>query len=185
MPTISAHPKVDMVTGELMLFDYKPFPPYLTYAVVSPKGELVHKTEIDLPGPRLQHDLAITERFTLFFDMSMQWDPELLEGGQDARHVSPGQTGAHRHSPAPCAGLFDPLVRDRALLHVPHHQCVGGGGSYRARRLQDRRARRGGSQKSRARGAHDRVLAARAEPLPLGARHRRRAASKKRAWTTC
>lgn len=82
MPTISAHPKVDMVTGELMLFDYKPFPPYLTYAVVSPGGELVHKTEIDLPGPRLQHDLAITERFTLFFDMSMQWDPKLLEVGK-------------------------------------------------------------------------------------------------------
>ncbi|WP_211365580.1 carotenoid oxygenase family protein [Polyangium fumosum] len=82
MPTISAHPKVDAVTGELMLFDYKPFPPYLTYAVVSPAGELVHKTEIDLPGPRLQHDLAITEHFTIFFDMSMQWDPQLLAVGK-------------------------------------------------------------------------------------------------------
>jgi len=82
MKTVSAHPKVDMVTGELMLFDYKPFPPYLTYAVISPAGELVHKTEIDLPGPRLQHDLAITEHYTLFFDMSMQWDPELLAVGK-------------------------------------------------------------------------------------------------------
>ena len=82
MPTISAHPKVDAVTGELMLFDYKPFPPYLTYAVVSPSGEFVHKTEIDLPGPRLQHDLAITEHFTIFFDMSMQWDPALLAVGK-------------------------------------------------------------------------------------------------------
>ncbi len=82
MPLISAHPKVDAVTGELLLFDYKPFPPYLTYAVVSPAGELVHKTEIEFPGPRLQHDMAITEHYTLFFDMSMQWDPELLKVGK-------------------------------------------------------------------------------------------------------
>lgn len=82
MPTVSAHPKVDAVTGELLLFDYKPFPPYLTYAVVAPTGEVVHHTTIDFPGPRLQHDLAITEHYTLFFDMTMMWDPELLAMGK-------------------------------------------------------------------------------------------------------
>jgi carotenoid cleavage dioxygenase len=80
--TMSSHPKVDPVTGEMMFFDYKPFPPYLTYGVVSREGELVHLTTIDLPGPRLQHDMAITERHTLFFDMSMRWDPALLAQGR-------------------------------------------------------------------------------------------------------
>jgi carotenoid cleavage dioxygenase len=80
--TISAHPKVDPVTGEMMVFDYKPYPPYLSYGVVDRHGTLTHWTTIDLPGPRLQHDMAITERHTLLFDMSMMWDPELLARGQ-------------------------------------------------------------------------------------------------------
>ena len=82
MPTVSAHPKVDMVTGEMMIFDYKPTPPYLRYGVVSKTGELVHHTTVDLPGPRLQHDMAITEHFSLLFDMSLMWDPELLKQGK-------------------------------------------------------------------------------------------------------
>jgi carotenoid cleavage dioxygenase len=82
VPTISAHPKVDPVTGEMMFFDYKPFPPYLTYGVASAAGEVTHLTTIDLPGPRLQHDMAITERFSIFLDMSMMWDPKLLPQGK-------------------------------------------------------------------------------------------------------
>ncbi|APR86933.1 Lignostilbene-alpha,beta-dioxygenase [Minicystis rosea] len=80
--TISAHPKVDAATGEMMFFDYKPFPPYLTYGVANAAGELTHLTTIDLPGPRLQHDMAITERFSIFLDMSMMWDPKLLAQGK-------------------------------------------------------------------------------------------------------
>ena len=82
MPTVSAHPKVDMHSGEMMIFDYKPVPPYLRYGVVSKSGELVHHTTIDLPGPRLQHDMAITENYSLLFDMSLMWDPELLKQGK-------------------------------------------------------------------------------------------------------
>ncbi|MEO7330142.1 MAG: carotenoid oxygenase family protein [Minicystis sp.] len=82
LKTLSAHPKVDPRTGEMMFFDYKPFPPYLTYGVISASGELVHRTDIDLPGPRLQHDMAITERYSILLDMSMMWDPELLAQGK-------------------------------------------------------------------------------------------------------
>jgi carotenoid cleavage dioxygenase-like enzyme len=80
--TVSAHPKVDAVTGEMMFFDYKPVPPYLVYGVVSKDGALAHLTTVDLPGPRLQHDMAITERFTILLDMSMMWDPKLLAQGR-------------------------------------------------------------------------------------------------------
>jgi carotenoid cleavage dioxygenase-like enzyme len=79
---VSAHPKVDPVSGDMMFFDHEPFPPYLTFGVVSAGGELVHHTEIELPGPRLQHDMAITERYAIFLDMSMMWDPELLAQGR-------------------------------------------------------------------------------------------------------
>jgi carotenoid cleavage dioxygenase len=82
MPAVTAHPKVDPMTGEMIIFDYKPFPPYFTHAVVSPDGALSHVTTVDFPGPRLQHDIAITERYTLLFDMSMMWDPDMLAKGK-------------------------------------------------------------------------------------------------------
>jgi carotenoid cleavage dioxygenase-like enzyme len=82
LPSISAHPKLDMQTGELCVFDYKPFPPYLTCAVIAPTGEVTSHTTVELPGPRLQHDLAITEHYTLVFDMSLMIDPKELARGR-------------------------------------------------------------------------------------------------------
>ena len=80
--TLSAHPKVDAVTGELRFFDYKPYPPYLSYGVLAKDGTLRHFTHVDLAGPRLQHDMAITENYSLLFDMSLMWDPALLKEGK-------------------------------------------------------------------------------------------------------
>jgi carotenoid cleavage dioxygenase len=77
-----AHPKVDPVTGEMMFIDYGPLPPFLSYGVVSREGKLVHKVPIDLPGPRLQHDIAITERFTVLLDLPMYFDPNKLAEGR-------------------------------------------------------------------------------------------------------
>jgi carotenoid cleavage dioxygenase-like enzyme len=79
---LTAHPKLDPETGELMVFDYSVLPPYLTYSVMSADGQMVHHTDIDLPGPRLLHDLAITARHTIFLDFPLMWDPELLARGK-------------------------------------------------------------------------------------------------------
>ena len=80
--SMNAHPKVDPATGEMVFTSYSMLPPYLHIGVVSPEGRVTHLEPIDLPGPRLQHDLAITPRFTLLFDMSMMFDPELLATGR-------------------------------------------------------------------------------------------------------
>jgi carotenoid cleavage dioxygenase len=79
---VSAHAKVDEHSGELLFFDYATKPPFLTYNVVSPTGELVHHTPIELPGPRLPHDMAFTEHYSILMDLPLFWDPQLLE-----RHV--------------------------------------------------------------------------------------------------
>ncbi len=79
---LTAHPKLDPVTGELIVFDYDVLPPYLTYSVMSADGRMAHHTDIDLPGPRLLHDLAITEHHTIFLDFPLMWDPELLAQGK-------------------------------------------------------------------------------------------------------
>jgi carotenoid cleavage dioxygenase len=79
---LTAHPKVDPRTGELMFIRFGPRPPYLSYGVIAPDGRLAHLTDVELPGPRLQHDIAITERHTILLDMAMHEDPELLARGK-------------------------------------------------------------------------------------------------------
>lgn len=79
---MGAHAKVDPLSGEMSFIDYGPLPPYLRYGVVSADGRVEHLTSIELPGFRLQHDIALTERHAVLFDMSMTWDPEALRAGR-------------------------------------------------------------------------------------------------------
>jgi carotenoid cleavage dioxygenase len=76
---ISAHTKVDERTGEMMVFSYGKKAPYLQYGVVSPAGELVHWVDVPLPGPRLPHDMAFTENFSILNDFPLFWDPSMLK----------------------------------------------------------------------------------------------------------
>lgn len=80
--SLTAHPKVDPLTGEMMFIDYRPVPPYLRYGVIDRDGRCAHLTTVDLAGPRLQHDIAITARHTILLDLSLMWDPELLRQGR-------------------------------------------------------------------------------------------------------
>ncbi len=80
---VASHPKVDPVTGELIFFDFDvQRAPYLRVGVASPDGRVTHATEIDIPGPRLFHDIAITERHTILLDLPMTWDAERLAAGK-------------------------------------------------------------------------------------------------------
>ena len=80
---MAAHPKVDPRTGEMMFINYSLYKePYLEYGVVGANGELKHFTPIDLPGPRLLHDIAITENYTIFLDTPMLWKQEKMKTGK-------------------------------------------------------------------------------------------------------
>ena len=76
---VSAHPKVDERTGGLLYFSYSKQAPYLRYGVVSGDGDVVHRTDVPLPGPRLPHDMAFTDNYVIFNDFPLFWDPALLE----------------------------------------------------------------------------------------------------------
>ena len=76
---ISAHPKVDVRTGELMFFNYSTHAPYMHYGVVDAAGKLAHYVPIPLPGPRLPHDMTFSENWSIFNDLPVFWDPELLK----------------------------------------------------------------------------------------------------------
>ncbi len=76
---ISAHPKVDENTGELLFFNYSKHPPYQHYGVVDKNNKLIHYTPVPLPGPRLPHDMAFTKNYSILVDLPLFWDPELLK----------------------------------------------------------------------------------------------------------
>jgi carotenoid cleavage dioxygenase len=79
----ASHAKLDPRTGELMFFDYSAVrPPYMTYGVANKEGRVVHSTSIDLPGPRLLHDIAITPRYTVFLDLPLLWRADKLQTGK-------------------------------------------------------------------------------------------------------
>jgi carotenoid cleavage dioxygenase-like enzyme len=75
---MSAHSKVDWSTGELLFFDYGDEPPFMTYGVADPSGKLVHEVAIDLPGPRLPHDIGFTTNYAVLHDLPFFHDMEVL-----------------------------------------------------------------------------------------------------------
>ena len=89
---VTAHPKIDPRTGELMSFRANWEAPFLSYNVHSSTGEALHSTTIDVPEPAMMHDMAITATHSLFFDLNVAYDFSLFAKGyripicwQDAR----------------------------------------------------------------------------------------------------
>jgi carotenoid cleavage dioxygenase-like enzyme len=79
---VMAHPKVDERTGELFWFDYGPKPPFMRYGVVSADGKVVHTTDVTLPGPRLPHDMAITDHYAVLMDLPLLQDAAAAKHGR-------------------------------------------------------------------------------------------------------
>ncbi len=90
---VSAHLKVDEHNWDMMFFDYGIKAPYLTYGVVGADGALKHHVPIDLPGPRLPHDIAITEHYSILMDLPVFQDMDAAKAGR-------WKTDWHRHMPA-------------------------------------------------------------------------------------
>lgn len=79
---MTAHPKFDAKTGEMLFFGYSPFPPYLRYHVADASGALVHSVEIELPAPIMVHDFALTENYVIFFDAPGIFDVNAMMNGE-------------------------------------------------------------------------------------------------------
>jgi carotenoid cleavage dioxygenase len=79
---MTAHPKVDPATGEMLFFGYDIFgPPYLRFHAVNAAGELTQSLDVDLPAPVMIHDFAITEHHVVFFDLPVVFDMDLAMQG--------------------------------------------------------------------------------------------------------
>jgi carotenoid cleavage dioxygenase len=78
---VSAHPKLDEHTGELLFFNYSADAPFMHYGVVDQQGRLVTYLDVPLPGPRLPHDMAFTPNWSILNDLPLYWDPQALADG--------------------------------------------------------------------------------------------------------
>ena len=63
---MTAHPKIDPETGEMLFFGYSPFPPFLQYHVADRAGRLVRSEPIDVAWPSMMHDFAVTKDHVVF-----------------------------------------------------------------------------------------------------------------------
>jgi carotenoid cleavage dioxygenase-like enzyme len=75
---MTAHPKEDPDTGDLHFFGYSALPPFLTYHRLSADGRLVESREIEVAGPTMMHDFAITEHHVVWLDLPVVFDRDLL-----------------------------------------------------------------------------------------------------------
>jgi carotenoid cleavage dioxygenase len=139
---MTAHPKIDPATGEMLFFGYDLFgPPWLRFHVVSADGELVRSEDIEIKGPAMIHDFAITESHVVFFDLPVVFDMELALQGFFPFSWQPEAYGA-RVGVMPRAGsgadvrwfdvepcyVFHPLNAyddgDRVVVDVVRHQSM-------------------------------------------------------------
>ncbi len=82
---MTAHPKVDPETGELLFFGYGPFPPYVRYAVASADGAMTRSEEIHVPVPTMMHDFIVTQEHVIFLCFPATLRPENLTSGSPIR----------------------------------------------------------------------------------------------------
>ena len=82
---MTAHPKVDPKTGELLFFGYGPFPPYLRYDVASADGDIIRSSAIDIPVPTMMHDFITTRDHVIFMVFPATLRPENLTSGSPIR----------------------------------------------------------------------------------------------------
>jgi carotenoid cleavage dioxygenase len=66
---ISAHGKVDTANGEFAFFDYALYEPWMTYGIVDKDNVLKNFQRVELAGPRLPHDMGLTENYVILHDL--------------------------------------------------------------------------------------------------------------------
>ena len=79
---LTSHAKLDPKTGELFFISWSPKPPFLHVGAAADTGKITRYTPVPLPGPRVQHDMAISDRFICVFDFPLMMDFD--RSGQDS-----------------------------------------------------------------------------------------------------
>jgi carotenoid cleavage dioxygenase len=80
---MTAHPKVDPDSGELVFFGVDVFgPPFLRYHVVDAAGRLTTTEDIEVPRAAMIHDFGVTATRVVFMDQPVVFDLALAGQGR-------------------------------------------------------------------------------------------------------
>jgi carotenoid cleavage dioxygenase len=86
---MTAHPKLDPATGEMLVIRYAPRPPFLSFGTVAPDGSLARMDILAVDRPHMVHDFVCTARHAVFVlcpvvfgppappSGMLRWQPEL------------------------------------------------------------------------------------------------------------
>jgi carotenoid cleavage dioxygenase len=79
--SMTAHPKIDPVTGEMLFFGYDFGPTFLRYHRADANGNLVQSEDIDIPQCTMMHDFGVSETRVVFMDLPVVFDLNRLASG--------------------------------------------------------------------------------------------------------
>lgn len=79
---VSAHSKTDPRNGDFVFFDYAAAPPYMRFGVVAATGAVKKLVDVELPGPRMPHDMALTEHYGVLHDFPLIRDEAARKYGR-------------------------------------------------------------------------------------------------------
>ncbi|KAI3449127.1 hypothetical protein Pfo_005792 [Paulownia fortunei] len=73
---MTAHPKIDQLTGEAFAYGYNIKPPFLTFFRINSEGKKLKDVPIfSMQGCAAIHDFAVTENYAIFPDMQILMNP--------------------------------------------------------------------------------------------------------------
>ncbi|MSP92634.1 MAG: hypothetical protein EXR79_12665 [Myxococcales bacterium] len=79
--SMSAHPKLDPVTGEMFFHSYAAFAPFVQVHRVDAAGKLMSSVEVTGAGPSMMHDMALTQTKAIILDLPVTLDLQLAFNG--------------------------------------------------------------------------------------------------------
>ncbi len=79
---MTAHPKFDPASGEMLMFRYSLRPPFLVFYTVDTAGAVVREVAIDTGMPFMVHDFVVTPRHVVFFLCPVVFD---IAGAQQGK----------------------------------------------------------------------------------------------------
>ncbi len=134
---VTAHPKIDPVTGELIFFGYNatgPFSTGMTYGAIAASGVVNRFERFEAPYSSMVHDFIVTGELRAVPDPAADGQHGPRHERTPGLHVGARQGRLRRRHEARRLGQGHPLVPRRRLLRLPHHERVGGRGPHRRRR---------------------------------------------------
>ncbi len=80
----TAHPKVDADTGEMhaMVYAWPQWMDHVQYVVVGADGRVRRTVDVPLPGMTMLHDMSLTQRYAVVYDMAVTVDFDLAFSGR-------------------------------------------------------------------------------------------------------